>query len=71
VLAGLTPQLTEISFPVFLPLWQELFKHLARRSRQELFFDLQALTPVIAKLGGEEAIADLFHAIQDVGQWWP
>ena len=26
---------------------------------------------VIAKLGGEEAIAETFRAIQDVGRWWP
>jgi len=27
--------------------------------------------PVIAKLGGAEAVAETFRAIQDVGRWWP
>jgi len=33
--------------------------------------DLPALEPVIAALGGVEAVAETCRAIQDVGQWWP
>ena len=38
---------------------------------EDLLADLRALEPVVARLGGEEAIAETFHAIQDVGRWWP
>ena len=48
-----------------------LLHFLARRTRQDLLGDLCALGPVIATLGGEEAIVETFHAIQDVGRWWP
>jgi hypothetical protein len=33
--------------------------------------DLIALVPVLAALGGAEAVAEAFRAIQDVGRWWP
>jgi len=33
--------------------------------------DLPALAPVIAALGGVEAVVETFRAIQDVGRWWP
>jgi len=33
--------------------------------------DLPALAPVIAALGGAEAVAETCRAIQDVGRWWP
>jgi hypothetical protein len=41
------------------------------RSRSELLADLAALAPVIAALGGPEAIAETCRAIEDVGRWWP
>ena len=39
--------------------------------RKELLANLCALAPVIAALGGPEALAETFRAIQDVGRWWP
>ncbi len=44
---------------------------LARRTRQNFLVDICALTPIIAVLGGEEAIKQIIFAIQDVGQWFP
>jgi hypothetical protein len=51
--------------------WQETLPILARRTRPDLLSDLRALSSLIAALGGEEAIAETFRAIQDVGRWWP
>jgi len=28
-------------------------------------------TTLVAALGGAEAVAETFRAIQDVGRWWP
>jgi hypothetical protein len=33
--------------------------------------DLGALAPLIASLGGEQAIAETARAVQDVARWWP
>ncbi len=71
ILARLTPRLTKLSPATLYPLWYEALHILARRTREDLLSDLRALSPVIAELGGEEAIAETFHAIQDVGRWWP
>ena len=38
---------------------------------RDLLMDLSALVPVLAALGGAEAVAETFRAIQDVGRWWP
>ncbi|MCP4542518.1 MAG: apoptotic protease-activating factor 1 like protein [Chloroflexi bacterium] len=70
-LAGLVPHLVE--FPpsdLALP-WQEALPLLARRSRKDLLSDIHTLLPAIVTLGDDEAIAETFHAIQDVGRWWP
>lgn len=70
-LTGLAPHLSELPVTTLIALWQELLGIWSHRSRQDLLSFLGALSPVIAKLGGKEAIADLFHAIQDMGRWWP
>ena len=53
------------------PLWSETLHIAATRTRRDLLADLDALSPVIAKLGGEDATVETFRAIQDVGRWWP
>ncbi|MCS6962713.1 MAG: hypothetical protein NZM16_01505, partial [Thermoflexus sp.] len=67
-LAKLAPQLATLSQ---YPLWAETLRCLARRTRQDLLWDLCALAPVIHALGGEAAIRETFRAIRDVGRWWP
>jgi len=52
-------------------LWRETLPVLATHTRGDLLSDLHALIPAIYALGGEEAIAETFRAIQDVGRWWP
>ena len=71
VLAGLAPHLAQLPCQDLYPLWQETLPILAARTRQHLLADLRALSPVIATLGGARAVAETFHAIQDVGRWWP
>jgi hypothetical protein len=51
--------------------WQTTLHRLAQRTRQNLLGDISALTPFIHALGGDKAIVETFHAIQDVGEWWP
>jgi hypothetical protein len=52
-------------------LWCGMTPRLAMRMRKDVLSTMPILAPVIAKLGGPEAIAETFHAIQDVGRWWP
>mgnify|MGYP001024349337 CR=1 FL=1 len=70
-LTALAPRLAELPRPDLYPLWDETLPVLARYTRRDLLADLQALVPVIHALGGAEAIAETFRAIQDVARWWP
>jgi hypothetical protein len=69
--AGLAPHLATLSPESLHTAWQETLPLLAARTRQDLLSDLQALTPVLATLGGEATAVEAFHAIRDVGRWWP
>lgn len=70
-LHGLAPHLTKLPVPTLRPLWYDMLPNLARGTRADLLVHLRALLPVILALGGQEAIAETFRAIQDVGLWWP
>ena len=70
-LAALAPQLAELTPATLSPLWSRTLRLLATRTRRDLLRDLIALVPVLAALGGAEAAAETFRAIQDVGRWWP
>ena len=70
-LAGLAHQLIALQPATLYPLCQEALRTLAMRTRRDFLADIRALAPVIHKLGGEQAIAETFRAIQDVGRWWP
>ena len=61
----------ELPFTQLEPLWRRSLSILASGTRWDLLSGLCALAPVIASLGGPEAAAETFHAIQDVGRWWP
>lgn len=69
-LAGLAKRLASFSPTSIMPIWRETLPALATRTRENLLEDLGALAPVIQILGGEESVAETFHAIQDVGRWW-
>jgi hypothetical protein len=76
-LDNLVPRLLNLSCSELADFWLreqdgvDLLHALAHRLRPDLLADLRALAPIIVKLGGEEAIAEIFRAIQDVGRWWP
>ena len=44
---------------------------MAANPRGELLKDLSALMPFITELGGPEGLAEIAHAAEDVGEWWP
>jgi hypothetical protein len=51
--------------------WTENLSQLAAQVRRDFLYDLGALVPVIAALGGSEALTRTVRAVQDVGRWWP
>jgi hypothetical protein len=51
-------------------LWQTALHSLSNNSRPELLRNLAKLTPLIFTLGEETAVAEVFHAVQDIAQWW-
>jgi hypothetical protein len=53
------------------PLWLVLPQRMAAGTRAEVLSGIRALAPVIAALGGPEAVAETFRAVQDVGRWRP
>ncbi|MCP4397650.1 MAG: hypothetical protein GY801_10175 [bacterium] len=68
-LTTLIPQMIELPSTKLLSMWPVLLQVSARSGRESLLSEIRKLTPMIAKLGGDEAIVELFHAIQDVGRW--
>jgi len=70
-LEALVPFLTRLPRSSLYSLWCETLSDLARRTRQDILSDLRALAPLIAALGGQEAVAETFRTIQSTGRWWP
>jgi hypothetical protein len=76
-LSRLVPQLVTLPVEALTQIWLQtdqegnLLHLLAQRTRQDLLSDLLALEPVIAKLGGTEAVGETFYAVLEVGRWWP
>jgi hypothetical protein len=70
-LAALTARLATRPTASLYPLWSRTLPVLASRTRRALLADLRGFLPVILRLAGPQAAADIFRAIQDVGQWWP
>jgi hypothetical protein len=70
-LVELLPLFEELSPSGIYPLWRRMFDITAIRDRNELLGDIRALCPVIALLGGEKALMEVFQAIRDAGRWWP
>lgn len=52
-------------------LWQEITSDLIGYARKDLLTNLHSLIPIVAFLGGPQALEETFHAIRDVGRWWP
>ncbi len=69
-LTTLAPFLAQLERPTLYPLWQEMLHLLAVHRRKHLLADIAALSPVITKLGGVEAMTETVRTILDVGQRW-
>ena len=69
-LEALVPYLLKFS-PISYILWKEFLRIRVKRERQYLAADIQVFIPVIAALGGKDAIRQLALAIEDVGRWFP
>ncbi|NEO07811.1 MAG: hypothetical protein F6K51_20555 [Moorea sp. SIO3I8] len=52
-------------------IWKEILHFLADNDRQVVLESIPKLSSIIIALGGSNAFAEIAHAIQDVGQWWP
>ena len=62
-LAGLALHLIQLPRQHLYPLWQESLSILVTCIRNDFLADLRALSPIIAALGGAEAVAETFRAI--------
>jgi hypothetical protein len=71
VLEALVARLANLPLAHLPAYWREALRASAAETRQHLLQDLPVLAPLIAELGGPEAAAETFRAIQDVGRWWP
>ncbi len=71
VLAQITPFLLRQEPATFFPLFHKTLKRSIILPRQGLLATIGALAPVIAVLGGPDAVQATLQAIRDVGHWWP
>jgi hypothetical protein len=51
--------------------WDSLVHSLVVSERKYLLHDLGAFASVMFALGGQNAVEDVFHAVQDASRWWP
>jgi hypothetical protein len=72
IITSLSLQLAKWPSSRLCEIWRAIFTQGASsRTRQNLVPNLYCLTPVVATLGGTEALAGVFQAIMDVRRWWP
>jgi hypothetical protein len=71
VLTDLVSMLARLQPNKLYFLWRRALLALARRAREDILSDLDALLPIIEALGGSEALEKTAWAILDVGRWWP
>ncbi len=69
-LSGLAQKLLQIQKTQLFSLWRDTLHILSLHTRPNLLADINALTPVIFTLGGQEAVKNTASAIQDVSRWW-
>jgi len=69
--AELVPYILELPSDNLYPIWKEILRFQVTRTRRDLYADLGALSPILSRLGGPDAIAYTFRAIEDVNRWWP
>jgi hypothetical protein len=70
-LEGLAIRLSELPPAKLYERWSVAFRALAKWTRPGLLWDIPALAPLLASLGGPHAAADAGRVIFDVAQSWP
>ena len=70
VLANIVPSGLNLPESSLSQSFEEFLRTSSTRTREEMLSDLQSLFPIIHALGGNDAMVEVFHAIQDVGSWW-
>jgi hypothetical protein len=53
------------------PFWRTMLDPLARRSRESILWDVQAVAPLVGTLGGVQSLEDSRAGIEQVAEWWP
>lgn len=71
VLSALVPALAAAPVAESHALWSQALHTLARHTRTELMADLAALVPVLARLGGADAVESATASLRDVALRWP
>ena len=69
-LSRLADKLSQIQKIELFDHWRDTLYILSVHTRPNLLSDINALTPVIPALGGQQAVKDTSDAIQDVSRWW-
>jgi len=70
-LRAAAPSLAGLPISDLAPTWVSALQTLGGRDRVNLLSDLGALAPVIAALGGPQAIRATAAAVVDIGAWFP
>ena len=68
---GLSTRLTSLPNDHLYQLWKAKLSTLATSGREDMLVELLAHVPMMEALGGKAAVAETFHAVQDIGRWWP
>jgi hypothetical protein len=71
VLHVLPPAARSIPVSELYQAWSEAMQILAHRSRSDFLRDLGALLPLVARLGGHEALEGASKALEEVRNLWP
>jgi hypothetical protein len=71
VLAWLSPRLADLPTVSLYPLWDRALHSYESSARAKLLVGLEALSPLLARLGGAAAVEETIKALRNVGRWWP
>lgn len=68
----LVPQLASaVSVSELYDRWREALAVAATRSRDHFLADTAALAPMLAAIGGPDAVTEVAQAVRDIEAWWP
>ena len=69
-LEAIAPHLAALPISDIYPFWREILRRSTSGSRSALLENLNALSPVLAALGGSHVIVETLRAVQNTGLWW-